>query len=110
MTIFVGRREVAGDLLGDITRLELLIGDLRKISAGHRPSAADLAAAPIIDAWAIGRRTSPCLVGSVHGHPELRGPLSVTSDLWVFAPDLGWARTLSRYYRLGRPAGTANQS
>jgi len=26
-----------------------------------------------------------------------------TTDLWMFAPDLGWARTLSRFYRLGTP-------
>jgi hypothetical protein len=28
-----------------------------------------------------------------------------TSDLWLMSEDRSWARTLSRWYRLGRPAG-----
>ncbi|WP_363321399.1 DUF6634 family protein [Parvibaculum sp.] len=46
------------------------------------------------------------LQGKVTGHPLLGVTTAVTSDLCVFAPDLGWARTLSRYYRLGSPSQT----
>jgi hypothetical protein len=44
-------------------------------------------------------------VGRMTGHPTCVGSLSITSGLWVLAPEFGWARTLSRFYRLGRPHG-----
>jgi hypothetical protein len=40
------------------------------------------------------------------GHPTYHGALSVKSDLWVFAPDLVWVRTMSHFYRLGMPANS----
>ena len=52
----------------------------------------------------------PCLLGDIQGHPLLRGPRIETSELWAFAPELGWARTMSRFYRLGRPHGTEDVS
>ncbi|WP_378951240.1 DUF6634 family protein [Mesorhizobium sp. ANAO-SY3R2] len=48
----------------------------------------------------------PCLAGLSSGHPKLPGtqrPIR-TSDVWLVSQDWGWARTLSRWYRLGRPA------
>ncbi|MBV8912170.1 MAG: hypothetical protein JOZ05_03895 [Acetobacteraceae bacterium] len=80
------------------------------IAYGHRPAEDELAGALIINNWSVVLRPLPCLIGGVHGQPSLRGPVSATSGLCMFAPDLGWARTLSRYYRLGRPEGTEDAS
>ncbi|MHA6645859.1 DUF6634 family protein [Mesorhizobium sp. A623] len=61
---------------------------------------------PILDRWCLGSRVVPCLVGFSTDHPELpgQGRLITTSDLWLLSEDMGWARTLSRWYRLGRPS------
>ena len=87
-------------------RAQRLADDLRRIATGDLPTAADLADAPIIDHWSLALRPEPSLVGVVSGHPSI-GQLrpGATSSLFAFAPDLGWARTWNRYYRLGRPAG-----
>ena len=105
MTIIIGRRAIAGDIAGEVARLEALVRDMASIASGHRPGDDELAGAPIIDHWSVALRPLPCLIGGVHGQPNLRGPISATSGLCIFAPDLGWARTVSRYYRLGRPEG-----
>ncbi len=49
------------------------------------------------------------LCGAVAGHPILSGTGRVitTSPLHLLDPVQGWARTYSRLYRLGRPAGDA---
>ena len=67
------------------------------------PSAEELEAAPVLDPFAISTRSLPCLVGGNGGHPILKGPTVTTSEVWAIAPELGWARTYSRLYRLGRP-------
>lgn len=105
MTIIVGRQGILGDLAGEIARLENLLCDLRRLAEGRLPSSDSLAMAPLIDGWAEAVRTVTCLIGRMHGHPTCRGSLSVTTDVWVWAPELGWARTMSRFYRLGRPQG-----
>ncbi len=105
--IIIGDRNtvVVGDIADEIVRLEGLLGALRRLAAGEMPSAEELAAAPLIDHWLECTRPAPCLAGEVHGHPDCRGPVSVTSDVVVFAPTAGWARTISRLYRLGRRHG-----
>ena len=105
--IIIGDRNtvVDGDIAREIARLEGLLGALRRLAAGETPSAEELDAAPVIDHWVECTRPAPCLAGEVHGHPNCRGLVSVTSDVWVFAPTAGWARTISRLYRLGRRHG-----
>lgn len=103
--MFITKNGVVGDIRGEIHRLESLLADLRRIADGSRPNAADLADAPIIDQWTAAMRPEPCLVGKIHGHPRCKGSVSVTSGVWMHAPELGWMRTLSSYYRLGRPLG-----
>ncbi|WP_374940423.1 DUF6634 family protein [Mesorhizobium sp. INR15] len=46
------------------------------------------------------------MAGLSTGHPRLvgEGRLIGTSDLWALSEDRAWGRTLSRWYRLGRPA------
>ncbi len=104
MPIIVDRHAVAGDVAGEIARLESLLVDLERIGSGKLPTQEELAGAPLLDPFGFGTRELPCLIGGNHGHPLLRGPVIKTTEVWVFAPNLGWARTLSRFYRLGRAA------
>lgn len=93
----------------EIDRLSRLVADLRAIRDGRGPTASDLEDAPVLVNWERQLRPVACLTGNVCDHPMLPGmgrPI-VTSDLWVLAPDQGWARTLSRWYRLGRPCGVS---
>ncbi|WP_269930186.1 DUF6634 family protein [Aminobacter sp. HY435] len=96
-------QDAAFDL--ELERLSALVADMRKIRTGMQPE--HLAEqAPILDHWVIGRRLAPCLAGLSTGHPKLPGEnrAIATSDLWAMSADGTWARTLSRWYRLGRPA------
>jgi hypothetical protein len=89
----------------EIDRLVRLTADLMAIRHSRGPTTSDLEVAPILDNWERGTRPASCLIGNVFGHPMRPGmgrPVA-TSDLWVLAPDKGWARTMSRWYRLGRP-------
>lgn len=70
------------------------------------PAAADLAAAPRLDPWqAVLLDTSgiPALWGEVTGHPKLGDTVILTSRLLALDAANGWARTTSRWYRLGQP-------
>jgi hypothetical protein len=81
--------------------------DLRTLRNGA--DAAGLAdGATILDHWMEYVMAVPCLAGSASGHPTLpgQGRMIRTSDIWVMAPDHGCARSMSRWYRLGRPAET----
>jgi hypothetical protein len=79
--------------------------DVSWIECGNRPTAQDLADAPVLHDWRFHSIRSAVLEGVVVGHPSLRdGPVR-TSMLFYYDKELSFARTLSRYYRLGRPAG-----
>lgn len=69
------------------------------------PSGADLAAAPLLDLWQAVIDTSgrPALCGQVTGHPRLDDNAVFTSRLLALDAANGWARTNSRWYRLGQP-------
>ncbi len=110
MTIMIGRHGIVGDIRDEVARLEALTLDLSRIADGHMPSPAALEGAPLLDPYNFATRPRPCLIGGIHGHPTLKGPLSVTSEVWAFAPDFGWARTLSRFYQLGRQLGEGRHS
>ena len=74
--------------------------------APRPPTAEELQAAPFLWDWAVVLGSAVRLTGTVKDHPD--GPTSgptgiVTSELLDFDPGLTWARTESRYYRLGRP-------
>lgn len=102
MPIIIGRPGVAGDIASDIARLEALASDLERLGDGKMPSPEDLEAAPLLDPYTIGTLAVPCLIGGNGGHPVLSGPVIQTSAIWAMAVDLGWARTYSRFYRLGK--------
>lgn len=85
----------------EIKRLERLLNDLKRLRDGDFPTEGELSEAPLIDEYTVVDRTFPVLQGYVHGHPALGTTWCRTTELWVIAPDLGWVRTLSRFYRLG---------
>jgi hypothetical protein len=93
-------------------RLAALLSDMELLRAGVPPE--DLATdAPLLDRWLVARHPAACLLGQSTGHPLLPGVNReiVTSDLMLLSRDHLWARTLSRWYRLGRPAvGTRQDS
>lgn len=91
----------------DLTaRLRRLADDLDRVAAKRAPTPAELKQAPLLVDWRILMTfRGLCFVGFAAGHPLLGSKQIVTSPLWVLDPDLRWARTLSRFYRLGAPAG-----
>ncbi len=87
--------------------LKRALKDWEKLANGYSPSLNDLADAPLLVDWEP-RWTATgvmFLVGQVRGHPKLQdGPCSTSLVLAVDVQE-GWARTLSRYYRLGPQHG-----
>ncbi len=69
------------------------------------PTEGDLAMAPFLDRWEVVRDPFDftIMLGRVTGHPTLRGPAIRTSPLMRLNAQAGWARTFSRFYRLGMP-------
>lgn len=62
-----------------------------------------LHSAPIIDNYVpVVHSLGLVLVGEVVGHPHISSRIR-TSQLWFADPTGQWVRTLSRFYRLGRP-------
>jgi hypothetical protein len=87
-------------------RLEGALAAYDLVVAGIPPDPTDLAAAPILSDWSriLVPSAEAALVGRVSGHPRLPDSRIVTSRLLALDATAGWARTLSRLYRLTRPA------
>jgi len=89
-----------------LDNLQRLHTDISRIRSGAAPTQGDLNAAPILDQWQYGARLSTCVYGLVFGHPILGDRRAIhTSELFAIDTASGWARTWSRFYRLGVPAG-----
>lgn len=96
-------RRPVPELAPDINRLSSLLADLERIREGKHPDAPVLADAPRLDRWSMAERRTIALVGTVANHPTIgNGRQVCTSDLWFVAPALGYARTVNRFYALGR--------
>jgi len=104
MTFSINSHGITGDAVGTAERFQALANVLTRLAMGQLPSQTELLEAPLLTNWRLARRPALCLIGHCQDHPLLRGPRIVTSDLWVHGPDVGWSRTLSRFYRLGEPA------
>ena len=91
-------------VLGTAMRLRVLSEDLLLLAEGLAPSSTDLDAAPYIEGWSIVPRAELALQGTVEGHPLIAAGPVLTSGLYVLDREAGFARTLSRFYRLGREA------
>lgn len=94
-----------------LVKSRALADDLARIAAGDGPTPADLTDAPLLDRWLIGVSLQPVLYGSVVDHPRL-GTRPAIRTTPVFAIDGNglWARTWSRYYRLGREFNDAGSN
>jgi hypothetical protein len=87
-------------------RLQSLADDCARLAHDTAFVAARLRTAPVLDFYTpvitpLGLR----LVGQITGHPLLPGSRHIiTSTIWFADPNGQWARTLSRFYALRRPA------
>ena len=88
----------------EIQRMEKLVDDLWRVSLIPILKSFEIPDAPLLDHWLPASRTVPCLMGLTTGHPELtgQGRAIITSDLVLFSESAGFARTRSRWYRLGK--------
>jgi len=72
------------------------------LEADKGPSQGDLLNAPLLNPWRIDIWDGHFrLYGACTGHPEIDDPFVTTSPLLALDPDRGWARTRSRWYRVG---------
>jgi hypothetical protein len=84
--------------------LRSLAVDMERIRNGSSPTAAELERAPTLDRWrAIVTPVGVRLTGRVRGHPRLGDTTALISPLWAADDEDRWVRTLSRFYRLGKP-------
>ena len=84
------------------------LADAKLLAGGGAPDADELAMAPLLRDWRFVDNTKRGrglrLIGICRDHPILQGKRQITTSHLV-AIDLDhfrWARTLSRYYRLGQ--------
>jgi hypothetical protein len=85
-------------------KLAGLAADVAAIHSGEGPRPSDLLGTPVLDNWSLEPFRAHLLAGTVRGHPRLGdSPVRTTMAILV-DEDQGWARTLSRFYRLGRKA------
>jgi hypothetical protein len=92
----------------EIDRLEALAADIEIFGLCPLPREwlfSKMNDTPTLEAWTFTERRVPCLTGQSTGHPRLPGerrPI-VTSEIFLISEEFGWARSYSRWYRLGRP-------
>lgn len=86
-----------------VAKLRALADDIERL-AMFRPREV-LDDAPVLDDWRVTTRQVTALSGIVTSHPilGLRRAI-ITSEVYAFNPRAKWARTYSRYYRLGKRA------
>jgi hypothetical protein len=114
-------RPVLGPIPDDSPLLDDLIADggtqrdrfrraqdtVDRLASGWSPDDALLCDAPLLDHWGFFFRTPAALTffGIVTGHPHIAdGRRCYTSPVIAYDGRLGiWVRTVSRWYRLGRP-------
>jgi hypothetical protein len=85
-------------------RLRVLADDCDRLERGRSVSPALLQKAPLLTDWVPTLTPQGVqLIGHVTGHPLLGDCAAATTPLWLADPDGAWARSLSRFYRLGPP-------
>ena len=91
------------DDLKEIAKYDRLVDDLKFAISYPLHSFEERHTLPIVEDWSISTRQAPCLVGAAYGHPSFDGRVFpfTSSELVLFAPDIGLARTRSRWFRLG---------
>ncbi|KAB2793772.1 hypothetical protein F9K96_00945 [Brucella anthropi] len=88
----------------EINMLKALVTDLERIFNGEHPDERQLSNSPAITCWKLSARRATCLEGVLFEHPRLGQivPNGITSELWLLDLDRNYARTFSRFYRLGQ--------
>ncbi len=88
----------------EIRMLKSLVADLERIFEGDYPDERILTNSPAITSWKLSARRATCLEGVLFEHPRLGSivPNGITSELWLLDLDRNYARTFSRFYRLGQ--------
>lgn len=85
-------------------RLRALADDCDRLERGRPVPLVVLQKAPYLTDWAPAITPQGVhLIGRVTGHPLLGDCAAATTPLWFADPDGGWARSLSRFYRLEPP-------
>lgn len=95
------------NLLETALVLRQLSDDLAEIAYGNVPGGS--AELPILHRWALATHEVPHIVGHSEDHPILGDRPISTSQLYFISEELGLARTLSRWYRLGEPLDLAHE-
>lgn len=104
MLPFVPGQPVSQLFLDELDRLKSIVADMERIAVGVKPDEIVKGRdTPILNNWAPATREMFVLTGASSGHPLLPGSdrPTVTSSLYLMATDGSWARTRSRWYRLG---------
>ena len=104
MLKFSPGKSASAVFLDELNRLKSLVADMEKVAAGVDPE--QIVAGretPTLNNWTAATRNVFVLTGVASGHPLLPGVdrSIVTSSLWLISADMEWARTRSRWYRLG---------
>jgi len=90
-------------------RLRVLADDCDRLERGRAVSPNLLQKAPRLTDWVPAITPQGVqLIGRVIGHPRLGDSIAATTPLWFADPDGAWARSLSRFYRLGPPLDRAD--
>ena len=84
-------------------RLRRAAAAVERLAAGEHPSPEELAHAPCLAGWALEAGPNLRLIGVVTGHPRIPDGWVHTSPLVWISADRSYARTVSRFYRLGQP-------
>lgn len=84
-----------------LRQLQDLVRDLEMIVSGGGPTKELLETAPFLDLWQLENRIEKGLAGYAAGHPILGDQYVHTSQVWALSQRGRWARTLTRWYRLG---------
>ena len=86
--------------------IELHLTAFRAVIAGPDPEGSDMDASWLEEWTPVLRGAQLSLAGNVEGHPALGRTQIDTSPLIHVSEGDQWARTLSRWYRLGAPLAT----
>lgn len=100
ITLPQGGASARAALLREAARLERLAADLNRLANDAAPSDAELLSAPVLNEWRFHSIRIAGLTGLSAGHPRLPDGPIFTTEVWAIDRTAGWARTLSRWYRL----------
>ena len=99
---FLDPAHISSDLA---SRLHVLADDCERLTLGQAVPSTVLEKAPLLKDWVPALTPAGLqLIGCAVGHPVHGNRMIMTTPLWCADPDCRWARTLSRFYRLGPPA------